>query len=72
MIEYLKHSVHQEPKLIIRTLIQKIIVFDDRIEVFYNYTEKNNPDDDNRDCFLSNCSDSYGMVEIVGVEPATS
>ena len=63
VVDYLTHSLRQEPKIILRTLIQRIVVFDDKIEIFYKYTQKNNPDDD-RDYFLMGCSDSPRMVEL--------
>lgn len=57
VIEYLKHTIKKEPKLLIQMLIQKIIVFDDKIEIFYNYTDKKNPGDDHRDSSFIEGSD---------------
>ena len=34
-----------EPQLLIDTLIDKIILFDDKIEIFYKYSHSNNPDE---------------------------
>ena len=54
-------------------LIQKIVVYDDRLEIFFNYTKENNPDDTSRqDYLLPKCSTCYGMVETEGLEPPTS
>lgn len=51
VIEYLRHSIQQEPTLMIKTLIQKIVLYDDRAEIYYNYTEHMTPDGkDNPDC----------------------
>lgn len=44
----------------IRILIKKIVVYDDKIEIFYNFTSKN-PDDDGRDFTLLKGSDSSPM-----------
>lgn len=30
----------------IKTLIKEIILYDDKIEIYYNYTKNKNPDDD--------------------------
>lgn len=39
VIEYLKHTVWQKPQLMIYTLIQKIVLYDDKIEIYYNYAD---------------------------------
>ena len=31
--------------MLIDTLVDKIILFDDKIEIFYKYSQNNNPDD---------------------------
>ena len=49
VIEYLKHTIKKEPKLLIQMLIQKIIIYDDKVEIYYNYTDKKDPGDDHRD-----------------------
>lgn len=46
----------------IRNLIKQIVVYDDKIEIFYYYTSKN-PDDNGRDFTLIRGSDSSPMVE---------
>ena len=38
-------ALKAEPQLLIDTLIDKIILFDDKIEIYYKYTQSNNPDD---------------------------
>ena len=40
VIEYLTHAVIQSPRLIIHNLIQKIVVYDDRINIYYNYLNR--------------------------------
>ena len=45
VIAFLTNSVLNAPSLVIDTLIQKIILFDDRIEIFYNYIDYSNPDE---------------------------
>ena len=58
---YLTNAILKKPKTLIHTLIQKIIVYEDKVEIFYNYTDETNPGDDSpRD--LSYYSDSDSSV----------
>ncbi len=47
----------------IRILIKQVVVYDDKIEIFYNFTSKN-PDDNGQDFTLIKGSDNYPMVEV--------
>lgn len=40
VIEYLTHAISQSPRLIIHNLIQKIVVYDDKINIYYNYLNR--------------------------------
>lgn len=55
VIEYLSHALQKFPQLLIQTLIHKIVLFDDKVEIYYNYVNTPNPDDpptdDRRDLF---------------------
>ena len=43
----------------IQTLVRKIVVYEDKIEIYYNYTDETNPGDDTpRDSCLLSGSDS--------------
>ena len=42
---FLLDALKAEPQLLIDTLVDKIILFDDKIEIYYKYTQNNNPDD---------------------------
>ena len=42
----LTKEILKKPKTLIHTLIQKIIVYEDKVEIFYNYTDETNPGDD--------------------------
>ena len=73
VVAYLQKAIQLKPKPLILTLIQKIVVYDDRLEIFFNYTKEKNPDDTSRqDYFCNSGSICYGMVEINGLEPSTS
>ena len=70
VVAYLQKAIQLKPKPLILTLIQKIVVYDDRLEIFFNYTKENNPDDTSRqDYLLPKCSTCYGMVEMFHPNP---
>ena len=41
VVAYLQKAIQLKPKPLILTLIQKIVVYDDRLEIFFNYTKMN-------------------------------
>lgn len=45
VMAYLTNAILKKPKTLIHTLIQKIIVYEDKVEIFYNYTDETNPGD---------------------------
>ncbi len=50
VVEYLTHTMRQSPRLLIKNLIQKIVVYDDRFEIYFNYLNRMPPKtDDGRD-----------------------
>ncbi len=59
VVDYLTNSVLKKPKQMIQTLVRKIVVYEDNIEIYYNYTDETNPGDNNpRDTYLLSGSDS--------------
>ena len=59
VVDYLTNSVLKKPKQMIQTLVRKIVVYEDKIEIFYNYTDETNPGDDSpRDPLYYSGSDS--------------
>ena len=69
--DFIFKAIKKNPDAMIRTLIKQIVVYDDKIEIFYNFTSKN-PDDDGRDFSLLKGSDSYPMVGDKRLELPTS
>ena len=64
VVAYLQKAILLKPKPLILTWIQKIIVYDDRLEIFFNYTNEKNPDDTSRqDYFCNSGSICYGVVD---------
>lgn len=43
--KFIFKALKKEPLPLIRTLIKQIIMYDDKIEIYYNYTEKKGPGD---------------------------
>lgn len=63
VVEYLTHTIKQQPKLLIKNLIQKIVLYDDRFEIYYNHLNymppaEDDPDKTIRELSLSECSDT--------------
>ncbi len=73
IIQFLTHGLRQQAKLMINQLIEKIVLYDDKIEIYYRYTDKKNPDrESDRDfLLLSGGSNSYIVVGMSGLEPPT-
>ena len=64
VMAYLTNAILKKPKTLIHTLIQKIIVYEDKVEIYYNYTDETNPGDDSpRDLSYWLGSDSSVMVD---------
>lgn len=45
IIRYVKMALKKEPRQMIRLLIKQIILYDDKIEIYYNFTDKKRPED---------------------------
>jgi hypothetical protein len=56
IVRYIKTALKKEPKQMIELLIKRIVLFDDKIEITYNYTDSKNPDDNDRDFLFYRCS----------------
>ena len=51
----LKDVIRKEPAQIIRLLVKQIVVYEDKVEIFFYHTDKNGPDEDSHQalCFYS-------------------
>lgn len=66
VVQYLTHTIQQKAELVINTLVNRIVLYDDRVEIHYNYTERRpdgTPPDEGRgkqiklnSTFLPNCA----------------
>lgn len=44
VMEFILTNIRKEPKQMINTLIDRIILYEDKIEIYYNYTNRKSPD----------------------------
>lgn len=51
VIKFINKALREEPRQMIRMLIKKVILFDDKIEIYYNTTERIRPDEDTHQVF---------------------
>jgi len=45
IVKFLRKTLRKEPKQMIKLLVRKIILYDDKVEIYYNYVDKKGPDD---------------------------
>lgn len=43
VVEYIRHNIKQSPQYLIHNFIQKVVAFDDKIEIYYNYCDNMPP-----------------------------
>lgn len=55
IIEHILRTVKEKPKPMIEKLIKRIILYNDKIEIYYNYADRRTPDDESHRefCFYS-------------------
>lgn len=51
ILKFINKAIHKEPAAMIRLLVKKIVLFDDKIEIYYNMSERNRPDEDTHQAF---------------------
>ena len=52
IIEYMRSAISKKPQLMIDLLIKEIKLFKNKIEIYFNYSDKTRPDDDSRRVFI--------------------
>ena len=52
ILKFLKKGLKKEPNLLVQYLINKIILYDDKVEIYYNYTDVERPDETSHQAFL--------------------
>lgn len=62
IIKFMKKALSKKPLVLIDLLIKEIKLYNDKIEIFLNYTDKENPDDENHQV-----SSFYTITKIVDI-----
>ena len=52
IIKFIKAALKKEPASMINLLIKSVVLYDDKLEIYYNYIDKNRPDCDEHQVFL--------------------
>ncbi len=72
IIKFITTTLKKSPQSIVSILVNKIILYDDKIEIYYNYTDVQNPDDnkDRRDFlfYSKSASQPYWRADNMGIE----
>lgn len=65
IINYLQKAMRKEPKPMIDYLIKEIILYNDKVEIYYNYTNKEKPDgnDDHQAFSFYTCKKDYNLLQ---------
>jgi len=45
VVNYIKTALKKEPKILIKMLVREIVLFDNRIEIYYKHTDRQKPDE---------------------------
>jgi hypothetical protein len=51
ILKFINKAIRKEPAAMIRLLVKKVILFDEKIEIYYNMSERNRPDEDTHQAF---------------------
>lgn len=43
MVEFLTNSVQKSPRAVLKTLVERIVVYNEKCEIYCNYTNKTSP-----------------------------
>lgn len=48
IMTFISQSIQKEPKMMIKTLVNKIVLYEDKVEIYFNYTNRKSPDDNSQ------------------------
>lgn len=71
IVEYFETAIKKEPRQLISALVKEVVLYNDKIEIYYNYTDSKKPDDDDRRTFIFyECEKSFEIERTkFGCEP---
>ncbi len=58
IVIFIQKALKQKPLLLIDLLVNKIVLYNDKIQIFYNYTDNKSPDDNHQDFLFYSNSDT--------------
>lgn len=65
--EFIITALKKEPRPLINTLIEKIILYDDKVQIYYHYTNRKRPDDERQGVlFYSNIGTIHAKELLTG------
>lgn len=59
IVQYLQTAIRKEPRQMIDLLVRQVVLYKDKIEIHYNYTNRKSSDDDRRDFLFHVCNRSF-------------
>lgn len=59
IMKFMLTELRKEPRPMVDALIKKVVLYNDKIEIYYNYTSTKNPDDTYRDFVFYTCHKEY-------------
>lgn len=62
-MRHLKRSIELDPYNLVQRLIKRVILYDDKVEIHYNYINTKSPDDKDRDfLFATKSYSTSGLI----------
>ncbi|MBP5466183.1 MAG: hypothetical protein J6Y43_01295, partial [Clostridia bacterium] len=63
IVRHLKRSIELDPYNLVQRLIKRVILYDDKVEIHYNYINTKSPDDKDRDfLFATKSYSTNGLI----------
>jgi len=71
IVEYFETAIKKEPRQLISALVKEVVLYNDKIEIYYNYTDSKKSDGDDRRTFIFyECEKSFEIERTkFGAEP---
>ncbi|MBR2221043.1 MAG: zinc ribbon domain-containing protein, partial [Clostridia bacterium] len=72
IIAFVKKALKKAPRLLLQTLIKKVVLYEDKIEIYFNYTDRTIDEPDDSQDFLFYQEEQAREVHIVRYPKATT
>lgn len=67
--KFINKAIRKEPGQMIRMLIKEIVLYDDKIEIYYNYTDRKRPDGETHQAFCIYTEEVDYAIKAWGTNP---